>query len=94
MFFHLQSLICTCTGPIPHVSPDLAFSETVRKIKFKKEETCLQISPVQSARLCRGLPAEPSDFKTRKINKSVMFKTAEKYKSLLAFSSSVEPQAF
>lgn len=97
MFFHLlQYLICTCTGPIPHVSPDLAFSETVRKIKFKKEETCLQISPVQSPRLCRGLPAEPSEFKKRKIKKreSVMFKTAEKYESKLSFSSLMEPQAF
>lgn len=62
MFFHLlQYLIRTCTGPIPHVSPDLAFSETVRKIKFKKEETCLQISPGQSPCLCRGLPAPPRE---------------------------------
>lgn len=97
MFFHLLLyLICTCTGPIPHVSPDLAFSETVRKIKLKKEETCLQISPVQSPRPCRGLPAEPSEFKKGKINKreSVMFKTAEKYKSRLSFSSLMEPQVF
>lgn len=62
MFFHLlQYLIRTCTGPIPHISPDLAFSDTVRKIKFGKEETCLQISAVQSPRPRRGLPARPPE---------------------------------
>jgi len=72
------------------------FSETVRKIKLKKEETCLQISPLHSPRPCRGLPAEPSEFKKRKINKreSVMCKAAEKYKFRLCFSSLPEHKPF
>lgn len=51
----LQYLICTCAEPIPHISPDLAFSETVRKIKSRKEETCLQISPMQKLSSLRTL---------------------------------------